>query len=1426
MAGNVIGQPPVKIEHYSTEQGLSHDIISSMYKDTQGYLWLGTFNGINRFDGSHITSFNSGKGNINNKRIDQIVEDQYNHLWIKSYDGQIYRFDKGTDRFTPLSQIIKLKGKVYIERILASVNGMLWLKTLVNGIIVVPDLKSETAGYYTFSKENKANRYLPSDTVNFFFEAGQNFYVGTPKGVVSLLKISPGRYSSNTLSFETITQKNFSAVAEKSGNLFFGTTTGELIIYNRQYRSFRSVKLSNGKVNRLVSGMHSQEVFVTTSLGELIIYNIDNGSSQSSQYPAGGLFAIFEDRRGDLWLEPQKVGVVRFERKSRYFQTFKQKNDATTVAPLNHFRVFEDRHGTVWAVLRDGGFGYYDNTNGKFQYFYNEPGSIERRFSNLVTTAFYDPSGVMFLHTDQRGLEKVIFNPNAFKLQLAVNPGLYKSDNEMRGLLCDRQNRIWAGARSGLLYVYQDNRKVNITFNDIPAGGFGAIYSIFQSRNGNIWLATKEKGLYMLQPTDQQEMKYAVKNFRNNEADRTTISSNQVYAVTEDLNARIWVGTFDRGLNQLHHTNGKYNFERFNEPGSGYPAGFQKIRHMAVDNSGRVWIGSTGGLVVTETKDGNHFKFNAYAQEPGRKNGLSNSDIQYILKDHKGQMWLATSGGGLNLASPAHSGNGITFSTFSTGNGMGNDYVLSCIEDKQHQLWIATKSSLSRLNPATGKFDNFNSYDGVPNDGFSEASAVLTRDGNIGFGTIRGLLFFDPLKIKYHAIRANLVFTNLQVNSEDVNAGSADSILHQNIDNTAKVVLKHNQNIFSIDYAILDFRSADRQRFQYRLVGFDNTWHDNMNRRRATYTNIPPGNYRFEVKSTDPDNYSNIPAKSLNITILPPFWKTWWAYLIYVLLFAAAIEVARRVISTFLHLRQEVAIEHKMTELKMAFFTNVSHELRTPLTLILNPIEEILKKTDLPGDVLDHATIVRKNADRMVHFVNQLLDLRKSQSGQSTLRLSRIEVFPFINGVVAYFTEEAKIRQIRVIIDCETEIIAMLDADKLETVVYNLLSNAFKFSAPGKQIRIIIKSIGNPDLLQIIVSDNGCGVPEADLQRIFQLYHESTSAATHYLKGTGIGLALAKELVELHGGTISAANVAPSGLAVSLQIPLVLLTDNVISDDDNLELITNEVSDSTKPLVLLVEDNIDLKIFLSSMLGKNYKLKTASDGVGGLESAKKHQPDLILSDVMMPNMDGIEMLDQLKNDPATSHIPVILLSAKSDLESQIKGLRYGADYYISKPFSNEHLLTAIASMLDQRKRIVEGVLMGKKMIDLNPGQVIVTSKDEIFLQKVIEIMDERIRDIDFDIEHVANMLNMSRSAFYVKFKSLTQQPPVEFVRDMRLKIAKQLLDGGAGNITEVSYAVGFSSAKYFSTCFKAAYGFSPSEYLKEVKSRKQNPDLA
>lgn len=1439
----LFAQPKCKIEHYSTEDGLSHDIITTIFKDSEGFMWFGTWNGINRFDGQRFVTYKSSPGDqsyFKSPRIDQIVEDGFLQLWIVGYDGQVYRFNKRTEKLLPLNAIINLppKRKYTFKRILSTRNGKIWIETLDEGLVLVTSPQTDTSGYYTYQAGASKEFSLPSNKIHFFKEMKDGtIWVGTEKGLVHLKKDEKGVYKNTPQpDFPTGVAYTCMATYVNEIGLLFGTGDGRLVGTHLEGPP-SIISISNSAIHSILASKELTFYF-TTAGGELFEMQVGHLHSYSFfkliDNRDNALFSIYEDRSGYLWVEPQKEGVIRINPATGKMKTYQQKSNARYVFPKDHYTVLEDNQNRVWVSLKGGGFGYYDSVTDKVEYFYNEPGARNHLFSNNIGVWYYDPAGLLWIRTDERGVEKITFQQNAFDQQLLVNPGEFQSDNEVRGIWEDRKKRLWMGTKSAKLYILENGKPANIQFTNMPAQGLGLVYTIMQDRNGAVWLGTKTHGLYKAVPLNKEETRYQLYNYTTDANDPTSISSNEIYALLEDKAGRIWVGSFENGLNLMVNEDDQVKFVHDRNALRDIPANiFRKVRNIAEDKQGNIWVATTDGLIIVNPKTPK-FTYAMYQKIPGDQYSLGNNDVQYIYRDSRNTMWLATSGGGLNQALGDDPMKGLKFQVYTTQDGLPNDYLVSCVEDNDHNLWIATQTGLSRFDIQHKTFRNYNSYDGVPPYAFSEAAGLRITNGQLVFGTLKGYLTFDPKTIVTHPVHAEIAFTNLQINNADVITGR-NNILPFSVNHTSKLTLKHNQNIISVDYVVLDYRSGDKQSYAYRLQGFDTGWHYNRSERRATYTNLPPGDYVFEVKTMNQELYSNGPVKSMHITILPPWWKTWWAYLLYVLATVIILEIVRRAIVTNLRLRHRIAVEKKLAELKLNFFTNVSHELRTPLTLILNPIEEIGKQENLTPQSRQYVEVVRKNAERMARFVNQLLDLRKLQSGKGIIHPSRVEVVSFVKSIGEYFLELAREKQINFqVVSEQKEIEAWLDIDKVETVIYNLVANAFKFTPNGKAIRVQVSQLAQHNKVQIEVSDQGKGVPPEMLDKIFELFYEE-NITENKQKGTGIGLALSKEMITLHGGTIAARNNEDGGLTVTVTLavgkaqaaittPAFLqhaeATDEMLSSYETPIAEPVEANGSL-PLLLVVEDNADLQAFLKTQLNTLYRVETADNGEEGLAKALELQPDLVLSDIMMPKMNGIEMLDKLKNNLATSHIPVILLTAKSAIESQIEGLDYGADYYITKPFRHDFLVAAIRNLISQRKKVLNSLLEGKKTIQLEPGEVTITSRDEAFLQQIVAIVEEKMTDVDFNIDTVAETVAMGRTTFYRKFKGLTGLAPVEFVREMRLKRAKQLLDAGSGNISEIAYSVGFNNAKYFSTCFKGRFGVTPSEYVKQKDKERQ-----
>lgn len=1414
-------------------------------KDREGFMWFGSWNGINRFDGHSFVSYKSAPGDTSklvNDRVDQIVEDQSNHLWIQSYDKQVYRFDKNTGQFLPISTFIDSDGrrKPAFDKILSASNGSVWLHSVSDGVFCVPQNNLSKGCVTKYQKEQTADYRLPSNTVNFFHEdLEKQIWIGTPNGLCCLVNTGSGAYKNNRIiPNDGENGENILMADEDDNSLYFVGDDGKLIIYNKKSKSFSFYKIALDRMNSFLRSKKNNSIYFTTATGDLVIFNLNNRlTSRINLGSKEPLYTIFEDSKGILWIEPEKAGVIRFDPFNRSFNHFFQKNNESLTNLGNRFRVVEDNNSLVWVNMKGGGFGYFDEATKTLDFFLKTPDYPGYRLPNLVNAIYYDNAGILWLTTYEKELVKIILQSNDFKQKLLVEHGFSTTDNEIRGILYDKENRLWMGAKAGKLYVFQDQQMIQGLFDNLPKEGLGLVYSILEDKAGNIWLGTKGNGLFKASPLNTGRTKYHLTHFTS-QNDSKGLRGKEIYALLQDNEGRIWVGTFDDGLNLVQQVGDSTWFIHDGPLFSQYPkSGFGKIRYMTCDTSGNIWIASTDGLILLnpDASRSSTTIVKTYSKIPGDRESLGNNDIQVIYRDSKNRMWLGTSGGGFSLAIGNTPLKELKLRNYTTKDGMPNDYVLSCAEDKQGNLWIATENGLSKFNPETEVFRNYDSYDGLPKLSFSEASACRDlRHGNIVFGTIKGYLSFDPANINSKRVQANIALTNLQINNQDQRPGSTESVLKTDVNYLSDLTLKYDQNIISIDYALLDNRSGVRQAFAYRLVGFDTTWHDDRQLRRATYTNLPPGHYSFEVKSLSTDLYSNRPYRRLGITILPPLWRTWQAYLLYLICIGVVLFFLRRNAIAMIRLRNKIAVEQKLAALKLNFFTNVSHELRTPLTLIVNPLEQLSKKENLSPQGVAIVDVARKNAARMVRFINQLLDLRKVQSEKATLRISRVEIVTFIKKISEHFTEAARNKRIKLEILAEQkELNVWVDAEKLDVVIYNLLGNAIKFTPHGKCIRLFIKTDLKDQSFLIGVHDQGPGVAKEKLQEIFELFHEEEKVENRELKGTGIGLSLSKEFVNLQGGRIWAENNDEGGLTVTVKLKLGFshYKQKEVSFVDLPQLSPAQQTpieqqllpqsfyvasphDENVPLVLLVEDNDELRSFISGQLNQFYRVHTADNGEDGLQKAISLVPDLIVSDIMMPKMDGIQMLEKLKNEVNTSHIPVVLLSAKYSIESQIEGLKYGADYYITKPFNSEFLIASIDNLLRQRKRLFQTLVEKKKSIDLSPQPIVLTSKDEDFLKEVIRTVEDKMADPDFNIELVAVSMAMSRTTFYKKFKSLTALAPVEFVRNMRLERAKQLLEAGGSNISEIAYTVGFNNPKYFSTCFKEKYYSSPSDYLK------------
>jgi len=755
---------------------------------------------------------------------------------------------------------------------------------------------------------------------------------------------------------------------------------------------------------------------------------------------------------------------------------------------------------------------------------------------------------------------------------------------------------------------------------------------------------------------------------------------------------------------------------------------------------------------------------------------------------------------------------------------------------------------------------------------FSEAASTLTAKGSMLFGASGGVFIFNPDSIRKSSYIPPIVFSKLMVTNEDITPGD-NSLLKVDIDDTDPLVLSHKENIFSVHFAALDYTNPQNIQYAYILDGFEKQWTFADKQRSVTYTNLPKGEYVLRVRSTNSDGVWVDNERILNIVILPSFWETPVAYVLYVLFILIIILVAVYILFTIYRLKHEVSVEQQISDIKLRFFTNISHELRTPLTLIAGPVEQVLKNDKLPADAREQLVVVERNTNRMLRLVNQILDFRKIQNKKMKMQVQRVDIVPFVRKVMENFEAVAEEHRIDFLFQTEKEHLYLwVDADKLEKIVFNLLSNAFKYTPNGKMITMFIRE--DEKTVSIGVQDQGIGIAENKKKSLFVRFENLVDKNLFNQASTGIGLSLVKELVEMHKATISVDSHlgegscfkvdflkgkehydkeaefiledadAPARMGQVVDIAnSSIQSETLVSDDsEKIDDVYGEEfakEENSKELMLLVEDNQELREFLRSIFSPMYRVVEAADGKEGASKALKYLPDIIISDVMMPEKDGIEMTRELRADMTTSHIPIILLTAKTTIESKLEGLEYGADDYITKPFSATYLQARVENLLMQRKKLQSFYRDSLMHINISTGQEEVpvatdmpsaeedvsetppttlemSPNDRKFMDKLVELMEQNMDNGELVVDDLVRELAVSRSVFFKKLKTLTGLAPIEFIKEMRIKRATQLIETGEFNMTQISYMVGINDPRYFSKCFKAQVGMTPTEYRDRV----------
>ncbi len=1430
------------ITHYSVDNGLSENHVLCMLQDDNGAMWFGTHDGLNKFDGY---TFRSYKGNVFHKykllntRVNTILKDKNQFLWLITNDNRAYRFDPTKDEFTPFPQSMAgyQNYNKTINRISILPDGSVWLFNFDSGALdncfrIIQKNRAAEPSIQFFSTEDKS---LPAGKlIHVFIDESYNTRLLCEKGIGYIAK-----GDSKVSWFNT---EGMISGTENQNDIYLGSASGglfKLIDKNKVMLLFQIPEKS--KLTNIIK-LSDNKLFLFTNSNSYYIFDIQTAKIQKftcSELQNSIIYDCYKDRFENIWID-SNLGrkQVYFDSRANKFVILNIEINAYINTTGIKFHVFENSRNETWIQTRIYGLFRF---NAEKQTLETIPTShpYEKSLSQIVHTAYFDKQGNLWLGTYLQGIDKVVTQNTDFNFTKPEQMDGFSAKNEIRSLFQDSQGYIWAGSKNGGLYLYDNkfNLKGYVGCEGVVNKGnsfeFG-IYRIFEDSKGFIWIATKGNGLYRLNRKPQNSG-FKVLQLKHNVADNFSLSSNDVYCLFEDNKQQIWVGTFGGGVNILEQNGDNIKCIHAGNLLKNFPVEAARIRCITADRSGNIHLGTTQGLFVAKENNADYkqLKFHRYYHDLQNANSLSGNDVHSILPIAKNLMYVSTIGGNVDVVS----GNlqiqsKVYFAALKTNDQHPIKSVYTLTETAQGKIWMSTQTNILCYNPRKKTVDVYKPFS-MEKYFFSEAASCLTQNGEIIYGTSHGMVSFLPEKIRKSTYVPAMIFTNLQIFNKIVQAGEDDSPIELNLNDVEMLTLTHKQSTFSVEYAALDYSNPDEIQYAYKLDGVDKDWNYAGNQRTATYVNVPKGNYTFHIRSTNSDGVWVENERILQIERLPSFWESGWAYLLYFFILLLLSATVAYILFVIYRLRNEVAIEQRISNAKLRFFTDISHELRTPLTLIISPIEKMLGDTKITGNNREELEIVNKNASRMLRLINQILDFRKIQSDKMKLLVEQTDIVTYTREICLNFSKTAEDKNIRLnIINQTSEPYLWIDKDKFEKILYNLLSNAFKFSNADTDVDILI--FEDVDRLIITIKDQGTGIPKDRLKTLFTRFESFSSK--NFLGGTGIGLSLTKDLVELHKASIEVESEAGKGTSFQVSFRkgrehFDSSTEFILNDTESVEnqsvpdiqpqtenqaTITDE-----KHSILVAEDNNELRHYLAKNLAEKYTVYEAKNGKEAFRMAQIYLPDFIISDIVMPEMDGIELSKAIKSDINTSHIPFILLTAKADMDTRLRAMELRIDDYITKPFSYTYLEARIDNLLNIRTQLQTYYknTFTNGVIAITKPQM--NNADEVFLQKLVQHMEENYSDSDLNIDILANLTGTSRSSFYKKLKNLTGLAPVDFIREFRMQKAAQFIEAGESNISQISYNVGIIDTKYFSRCFRQKFGLNPSDYRRKMTKKEE-----
>jgi signal transduction histidine kinase/DNA-binding response OmpR family regulator/sugar lactone lactonase YvrE len=1353
----------IKKEDYIfiSKETVTKRAISSIIQDHKGFIWMGTNGaGLHKYNSFEYTSYLQEQGNPNtlsSSIVNCSYIDESQRLWIGTEAG-LNLYNRKLDIFQEIALKNSLpNSRIHVYAIMETKKGNLLVGTHEDGVFLVDkdtfESKQVIFGNRTTFPELEINQIIK--------DSYGKIYIGSNLG----------------LFYYNDSDMTMSLAA-------FDTKTGIDHVKNA------IESLAIGKDGAIWIGTFS-EGLIKVSMGTNYYYTIKNFPITNKR-----VLSLLVNEKGNIFCGTENDGLFLINSKGRIIKNYRyDKFDKNSIKSNSIWSLYQDRVGRIW-------IGYFNNGVEVYDKYYDKFNDIES-LPNM---------------------------PNSLQ------------SNSVTAIAKDNLNRLWIGMDGGGLDIYDLKSRKFTHINDKISSKIKGlkgldVQTVFFDSNNNVWLGTWNSGIYLLKKGSNRFVNFNVSNTNGK------ITSNRILSFSEDTKGTIWIGSFLKGLHSYDPKTQKFQYHD-SQSFIDYKIIYSNIRSVFVDYKDNIWLGTTRGLfkVVSEQGHSIVYAFNEFIDD--QSNTVKKlTSILSLFEDANHNLWIGTDGDGLFKYDIENR----KLKAFGKEVGLKQETVASIMQSNDGNIWVGGNRGLSKLDVNNqNKVTNYTTNDGLLSNDFNNNAVLKDSKGVLYFGNYTGVNYFNPNEIITNPYEPSVYLDNLKIFNNSVDVSDKDSPLKNVLSETSEITLTHEQSVFTISYAAINYTRSENNKYAYYLEGFEEDWNYVENTKTATYTNIASGDYVFKVKAANNDGVWSKKPASLKITILPPWWISNWALFSYLLLILLFSYLAYRIINARIIEKRMIKFERdkrqqeeELNNKKIQFFTNISHEFRTPLTLMLNPLEDIIKNkhSEFSEDVREKHSVIYKNTKRLTRLINELMDFRKLQFNKLTVNACEIEAVSFVNEVSSYFREEADQQDINFSTTFNLDTITLwADPGMLEKILFNILSNAFKVtsekgsiiidvSVPNEKKILPLIDENNPvSVVEIRIQDTGSGIKQEEINQIFERFYQVKEINSQYYGGTGIGLEVVQNFTNLHKGKIEVESKEGKGTTFYLYFAQgnSHFSPSEIFIPSNKKITTDQVEEHTitqknnkledevvkKKTVLIVEDNAELRSYLSNELKKDYNILLAINGIEALKLSDKKIPDVIISDVMMPKMDGYEFCARLKENLKTSHIPVLMLSAKTMSDDWIKGIEAGADIYVNKPFKIDILKSQLKRLIKSRQILFDKYSSGTNAFT-TPNHT--SSLDKEFIAKVLKYINENIQDSQLGVEFLAEELFLSRSQLYRKIKALTGQTANEFIRKIRLIKAKELIENGYDSIGEIGFKVGFSSPSYFTKCFKVEFGVLPTE---------------